>query len=309
MRLVRCDCPASDAFFCTGVMYLCYLDESGTPEPGSSTDHFVLLGLAIPADTWKQKDAQVNSLKSKYGIEDKEVHTAWMVREYPEQKIIPDFEVLDWEARRKAVLGVRAMNLSRPRKNKQQRELLLNYRKSADYIHLTRTERVQLAEELADLLGSWSDVRIFADVHAKRHTAGTSHYEFAFEQVVTRFNTFLEVTHRPSGLLVQDNNQTVARKLTQTMREFHARGTAWAKIGKIIETPMFVDSSLTSMVQLSDLCAYATRRFFEKGETNFFYRIKARIDRRDGALVGMRHFTGRYNCACEVCKEHGRRLH
>ena len=30
-------------------MYICYLDESGTPEPGASTDHFVLLGLAVPA--------------------------------------------------------------------------------------------------------------------------------------------------------------------------------------------------------------------------------------------------------------------
>ena len=287
-------------------MYICYLDESGTPEAGSTTDHFVLLGLAIPADSWKARDTQANALKYKYGLQDKEVHTAWMLREYPEQNRVPDFDSLDWESRRKAALGIRALNLSRPRNNSQQKELLKNYRKTHEYVHLARAERVQLVQKLADIVGSWTDVRIFADAHAKGHTKGTEHYEFAFEQVVTRFNTFLTRTEGPSGLLVQDNNQTVAMKLTRTMRQFHRKGTAWAKIGKIIETPMFVDSALTSMVQLADLCAYATRRFFEKGEKDLFHRIKPRIDRKDGSLVGIRHFTGKFHCQCEVCEEHGR---
>jgi hypothetical protein len=66
-------------------MYFCYLDESGVVEHGASTDHFVLLGFAVPAATWKQKDAQVNSLKAKYGLRDVEVHTAWMARDSPVQ--------------------------------------------------------------------------------------------------------------------------------------------------------------------------------------------------------------------------------
>jgi hypothetical protein len=288
-------------------VYICYLDESGTPEAGGSADHFVLLGLAVPADTWKTKDAEVYAIKGKYGLEDREIHTAWMLREYPEQQTIPDFGAMDWESRRRATLAVRAMNLTRPRTNSQQRTLLKNYRKSEDYVHLTRIERSQLAQELADVVGSWDDARVFADAQAKRHAGGVASFEFAFEQVVTRFNTFLTLTDGPSGLLVQDNNQTVSRKLTETMRRFNSRGTTWTAIGRIIETPLFVDSALTSMVQMSDLCAYATRRYFEKAETDLVDRIKPRIDRKpDGSLVGIRHFTGKYRCHCDVCEEHGR---
>lgn len=287
-------------------MYICYLDESGTVEPGSNTDHFVLLGLAIPADSWKAKDRDVDQLKMKYGLQFDEIHTAWMLRDYPEQKAIPDFQMLDWDARRKAVLGVRALNLSRPRNNSQQKSLLKNYRKTEAYVHLLREERLQCVRALADLVGSWADVRIFGDAHAKLHTAGIDHFKDAFEQVVTRFNTYLTVVNGPLGLLVQDNNETVAGRLTSIMREFHRTGTAWAQIDKIVETPMFVDSELTAMVQLADLCAYVTRRFFEKGETDLFDRIKPRIDRNHGRLVGLRHYTSKFPCKCQVCMSHGR---
>lgn len=309
MRLKRSQGFASGALSLFGGIrvYICYLDESGTPENGSSTEHFVLLGLAVTADTWKAKDAQIYGIKGKYGLEDREIHTAWMLRDYPEQKRVPDFEELDWADRRKAVLGVRAMNLTRPRKNSQQKALLKNYRKSEDYVHLTRAERLQLAEELADAVGLWDDARIFAEAQDKSHSRDTDRFELSFEQVVTRFNYFLTHMNGPSGLLVQDNNQTVALRLTTAMRRFHQRGTSWTNIGRIIETPLFVDSALTSMVQLADLCAYATRRYFEKGETNLFDRIKPCIDRMpDGKLVGIGHFTGRHKCRCDVCREHGR---
>ena len=288
-------------------MYICYLDESGTPEHGSNTDHFVLAGLAIPAELWKQKDGQVDAIKAKYNVLDHEIHTAWIVRDYPEQRQIPDFEILDWVARRRAVLGVRALNLSRPRSNSKQRELLKNYAKTDDYVHLTHAERINLVKELAGLIGSWNDVRLFADAHAKKHLARIDHFSFAFEQVVTRFNTFLTVTHGPTGMLVQDNNQTVAHRLTRTMRDYHRKGTAWGNIGKVIETPMFVDSALTSMVQLADLCAYAIRRFLEKNERELFDLVATRIDRKNGDWVGIRHYTGKYECRCEMCNAHGRR--
>lgn len=288
-------------------MYICYLDESGTVDAGSNTDHFVLLGLAIPADSWKAKDREVDQLKMKYGLQFDEIHTAWMLRDYPEQQnAIPNFVSLDWDARKKAALGVRALNLGRPRSNSQQKSLLKNYRKTKAYVHLTREQRLDCIHELADLVGSWGDVRVFADAHAKCYVTGIDHFKDAFEQVVTRFNTYLTVVKGPFGLLVQDNNETVAGRLTSIMREFHRCGTAWTQIDKIVETPMFVDSELTAMVQLADLYAYATRRFFEKGETDLFDRIMPQFDRKEGRLVGLRHYTGRYQCKCQVCMRHGR---
>lgn len=286
-------------------MYFCYLDESGVVEHGGNTDHFVFLGFAVPASTWKQKDTQVDSIKAKYGLRDAEVHTAWMAREYPEQKVIPSFESLNWEERRKAVFGTRTLNLARATR-KSNKELLKNYRKTEAYVHLTRSERGACLTELAQLIGGWADIRIFCDAHSKQHLNGIDHFRIAFEQVVTRFNTFLTNATDDLGLLVQDNNPTVSHRLTNIMRMYHRQGTLWSSIDKIVETPLFVDSELTSMVQLADLCAYATRRYFEKNERPLFDLIRGRFDRNQKWLVGLRHFTGKTKCQCEVCVDHGR---
>lgn len=180
MRLLWGNCPASDAFLYLGaVVYICYLDEPGGPEAGATTDHFILLGIAIPAHTWKPRDAEVYALKGQYGLQDCEVHTAWMLREYPEQKAVPDFETLDWPARRRAVLGIRLLNMSRARTKKQSQSSLKNYRKTVDYVHLTRSERHVLIRALTDAVGSWSDARLFIEAQCKRHT--NARFDFAFE--------------------------------------------------------------------------------------------------------------------------------
>ena len=106
-----------------------------------------------------------------------------------------------------------------------------------------------------------------------------------------------------SGFIIQDHNETVAKRLTSMMRRFHAKGTRWTNIPHIIETPFFVDSHLTSMVQMADLCAYATRRFFENNEIDLFNRIYPQFDRVGQAVVGIRHFTAA-GCRCRVCRDH-----
>lgn len=285
-------------------MYICYLDESGTADASGNTEHFVLLGLAIPAEAWKAKDAQVAAIKKTYGLEDAEVHTAWMARDYPEQRAIADFESLDRAARRRAVLGARTMNLAR-RNRSAGKSLVKNYIKTEAYVHLTRAERERCLGELARLIGSWDDVRIFADAQWKKHAPNTDHFAFAFEQVVTRFNTFLR-KRGGLGMLVQDNNETECKRLTSAMRKFHRAGTMFARIENVVETPLFVDSSLTSMIQLADICAYATRRFFDNAEDGLYREIDPRFDRSQASLVGLRHYTAKFKCTCVVCIEHGR---
>ena len=38
-------------------MYLCYIDESGTHEVPGTSSHFVLLGIAIPINKWKDYES------------------------------------------------------------------------------------------------------------------------------------------------------------------------------------------------------------------------------------------------------------
>jgi hypothetical protein len=310
-------------------MYFCYLDESGTPELGAQTSHFVLLGVAIPATAWYDKDARVDRIKAKYGIKNAELHTGYIARNLPEQNKIPDFAKMDAVKRRLAVQSVRDQELIKAaalRSTDKVKALKKLYAKTRDYIHLDQAQRTQLLREVADEVGNWTDIRLFADALDKTKVApNTVVFDFAFEQVVARFHTFLVTresirqkylaTHASNrtkgadnyGLLIEDNNETHSKRLTEMMRRFHSGGTWWTHIHRIIETPLFVDSSLTSMVQVADLCAYATRRFFENGETDLFDRIFSRFDRRGSKVVGIRHYTGANPCTCKVCLAHGRR--
>lgn len=105
------------------------------------------------------------------------------------------------------------------------------------------------------------------------------------------------------GLLIHDNNETVAKRHTELMKKFHQAGTLWTGVKSIVETPLFVDSQLTSMVQIADLCAYALRRYLENNEDEIFSLVFQRADRKDGIAVGVRHFTSP-SCLCKICGAH-----
>ena len=134
--------------------------------------------------------------------------------------------------------------------------------------------------------------------------------EQAFEQVVSRFERYLQAIAKLGnpwmrGMLIHDNNDTVAHKHTELMKRFHNKGTLWTAVHRIIETPLFVDSQLTSMVQIADLWGYALRRYFENGETDLLDILFARADRKGTVVVGVRHYTD-LTCACKVCVAHKR---
>lgn len=297
-------------------MFICYVDESGTPElTAVETTHFIFLGLAIPAETWKTKNAQIDAVKRRFGLATAEIHTAWIARRYPEQERIGGFAALDDNERRKAVkreregMLLKKAALRGPDAVRGDRK---NYEKTAAYTHLTHAQRIDLLRELADIVSGWSDAYLFAECTDKTTFAGappgTPPYEEAFTQVVTRFDRFLRTRQPPAlGILVQDKNETVQRRLTDLMRSFHRQGTKWlTQIERIIETPLFVDSQLTSLVQIADLCAYATRRYCEKGEPDLFGRIVGRFNAVSGRLVGARHYVGHRHCHCMICSRRRR---
>ena len=298
-------------------MYICYLDESGVQE-NTGTPYFVLSGLAIPAEQWKDMERQITACKRNRGLEDDEIHAAWVARRYVEQEQIADFNTLSWLDRRAAAEKKRdqaLIKLAARKTASHLKEAKKNYRKTHGYLHPNLAERTQLLKDLADIISGWRDARLFAEVIDKKFVYSAVHpytpYEFAFKELVQRYEYFLR--HRGTaigqsldGLLVQDNNETMAKRLTATMRQFHSHGTRWVAIDHIIETPLFVDSHLTSMVQMSDLCGYAIRRFFENNETDLFNRIYPRFDRAANGIVGIRHYTAA-GCTCRVCKDHAAR--
>lgn len=293
-------------------MNLCYLDESGTSQIPGNTSHFILAGLAIPVGYWKTCDNDILTLKKKWGFAPYEIHTAWMLRKYLEQNKISEFDNMTFKQRRIEVTRYRTKELYRLQKSniKQYHQTKKNYRKTKAYIHLTFIERKQIVEQFAKIIGSWGFARLFAECIDKtwfdQSIAKKSIDEQAFEQIVSCYEHFLQIISKTNnteimGMLIHDNNPTIAQKLTNLMIQFHHSGTLWTKIKNIIETPLFVDSQLTSMVQVADLCSYALRRYFENNESWLLNYIYDRADRKDGKIVGVRHFSNP-ECDCMICK-------
>lgn len=248
-------------------MYLCYIDESGTPDIPGNTSHFILAGIAIPADRWKHCDNIIAKIKQNGDIPNSEIHTARMLRPYLEQHKIQNFEKLNYNQRRSAVLTFRKKSLYHLQKNNPKRYHRTKkiYKKTEPYIHLTHDERKALVTKFSKIIGSWGYARLFAEcvdkIHFDPSRTKQTVEEQAFEQVVSRFEHYLQNISTPKkklmGMLIHDNNETFSARLTNLMILFHRKGTLWTRIKNIIETPLFVDSQLTSMVQAADLCSYA----------------------------------------------------
>ena len=298
-------------------MYLCYIDESGTSEIPGNTTHFILAGFSIPVWHWKDCEREINRIKRGYNIENDEIHIAWMLRNYIEQDHINNFINLNHFERRSEVIKERKKEIFRLQRSgnpKLLKQTKKNFDKTNSYIHLTLQDRKSLINEIASCISNWGFARLFAECIDKVYFDPTRTTqtidEQAFEQVVSRFEQYLQYTGRTTtngncGLLIHDNNQTISRKHTDLMKRFHQRGTLWTEIQNIIETPLFVDSQLTSMVQIADVCAYALRRYLENGENDLFDLIMQRADRKTDVVVGVRHFTNA-TCNCKICSMHKR---
>lgn len=298
-------------------MYLCYIDESGTPDIPGNTSHFVLAGISIPVWHWKDCEREINNIKRRFNLSDQEIHTAWILRLYNEQKKIQNFDTLNHRDRISEVNRFRnteLLRLQRTGKRTAYKQTRKNFQKTEPYIHLTFNERKQFIHDIATTVSNWGYARVFAECIDKIHfdptRARLSISEQGFEQLVSRFETYLQSISRGQdqnclGLLIHDNNETVSKKHTTLMTDFHRNGTFWTDLNHIIETPLFVDSQLTSMVQIADLCSYSIRRYLENGEEELFDLIYDRADRRGDLVVGVRHYS-QQECRCKICSTHRR---
>lgn len=296
-------------------MIFCYIDESGTKDIPGNTSHYVLAGLSIPVTKWKYCEIEVQKIKAKYNLNNAEIHAGWLLWPILEQSKIKDFDKLNQASRRYEVEKYRNSELLRlqtPKTQKQYHRTKKNYRLTKEYIHLTFDERKQFVLEIAKLIGSWSFCRLFAEcvdkIHFNPAIAKLSVDEQAFEQLVSRFEQYLKIYSKSAGskqfgLLIHDNNETVNKNHTELMKRFHQHGTFWTSIHNIIETPLFVDSQLTSMVQIADVCSYAVRRYLEKSEGYLFDEVFKAADKKNGKVVGVRHFTTN-KCSCKICQAH-----
>lgn len=294
-------------------MYLLYLDESGVPETHpSQTSHYILFGLSVYEGTWFALDSQVRGVKGRYArgdLREFELHAAWIRRPYWEQERIPNFGELGTEARYEAVREIREHQRENEwpgmpgRKRRRQRRY---FRYTDPYIHLTLDEREQLLDDALGIVGGYRrGVTLFAEAIDKSYlNPGTDPVDQAFTQVVTRFEAFLHRRRekRDWGILAVDHDEHKAQRLANMLRRFQQHGSPWRDIDRVIEAPFFFESEASSGVQVTDLCAYALRRYLENGERERFEIIFEMFDRTGTGLHGLRHYTNP-GCDCIICRE------
>lgn len=298
-------------------MKLFYLDESGNPELTGISDSYVLVAVSIPIHKWTACDKAVNQLKASYGLLNAEIHTAWMLRSYHEQQEIAGFEEMNSAERRAAVTRVREQKVESYKANKSAaalKSLKKIYKNTDAYIHLTQAERRRFIYELVAKIKGWSFVRLFAEIIDKTNyhppKPNLTPESQAFERIVTRIETYLSHISRDEreyGLLIHDECESVTIPHVNNMRRFYRRGTFKSAVKHIIETPLFVSSSHTNMVQLADVCAYAIRRYYDSGESELYTPLKARADRVGADIVGFNHYTADKHCPCELCEARRKR--
>lgn len=176
------------------------------------------------------------------------------------------------------------------------------------------SDKFQRREILLDALraplalrGHWA---LFGVAVEKAALAGEDAVEFAFEQIITRFDTFLKRQHRAGnthrGLVILDKS-TMETRLQSLATGFRRNGSRWTSVTNLADVPMFVDSAATRSVQYADLVSYALWQKFEKGDDAFFNVIAHLFDHEGGVVHGLLHKTLQSaTCTCPYCNSRKR---
>jgi hypothetical protein len=143
---------------------------------------------------------------------------------------------------------------------------------------------------------SQGNVRLFGAVVEKAALDEQDPIEFAFEQLASRFDLFLQRLYRKHGdpqrgMMLFDKSNTELR-IQRLAREFKYVGHTYGKTRNYAEVPVFLDSRSSRLIQLADLVAFALFRFYEYDDAQFFKIIRHRFDHDDGVAHGLFVFSG-----------------
>ncbi len=179
-------------------------------------------------------------------------------------------------------------------------------RREAPWKDLTINEaRGVLKSVLHVVASSYDTVRVFACAIHKKSFADQDPVELAFEDLCQRFDYFLmrrrQQGDQQRGLLVLDKT-TRETSLQKLSREFRKAGTRWGALKYIADTPFFVDSRASRLIQIADHVAYSVFRRYSWGDAQYLDIIASRFDEADGVIHGLVHkHADRLTCTCPAC--------
>jgi len=171
---------------------------------------------------------------------------------------------------------------------------------------MTREEaRGVIKSVLKILADSYDTARAFACVVHKNSYRDLDPVEIAFEDLCSRFDMYLSSQRdsgdRQRGLLILDESSHET-SLQRMARDFRTLGTRWGVLRNLADTPFFVNSKSSRLVQMADHIAYATFRRFQMRDAQYFDIISGKFHSIDGVVHGLSHKeNGNPGCMCIGC--------
>ncbi|MGP6221049.1 DUF3800 domain-containing protein [Caldiplasma sukawensis] len=172
---------------------------------------------------------------------------------------------------------------------------------------LPSSERGQILTDLYNVFNYFCFPNLVAYatvVSANYVKRDTQVLDLAFEDMMTRFNTFLVRQHRnkhpTKGLTIID--QAHEKKYRELFDGYRVGGTKYGSVNNIVDIPYFAGRRDTRMLQLADILAYGVFQYYEHSKKDYFDVIKERFDRKNkgGSPDGLKHLTNS-DCDCYAC--------
>jgi hypothetical protein len=179
-------------------------------------------------------------------------------------------------------------------------------RRNAPWRGMSREEAQGVIKAVLGILrNSYDSARAFACAIHKPSFPNSDLMEVAFEDLCSRFDRYLNRLRgdgdRQRGLLILDESahETTLQRMA---RDFRTLGTQWGVIRNLADTPLFVDSRASRVVQLADHVAYAVFRRYNAKDAQYFDIIAQKFDADGGVIHGLVHKQLEdSNCMCIAC--------
>jgi hypothetical protein len=178
--------------------------------------------------------------------------------------------------------------------------------RTSPWNRLSKEQRKQTIRNVLRILpAAYDSCCAFSCAIDKESYPGVDPIALAFEDLCSRFDMYLDRMamhgNRQRGLIILDKGAH-EKTLQRLARQFRQLGTQWGVQRHIADTPMFIDSRASRIVQLADHVAYATFRRYESGDSSYFDIIAARFFEADGVVHGLAHKQIRdQQCMCPAC--------
>lgn len=215
-------------------MKLIYIDDSGNT--GKKLDDilqplFLLGGFIIDEGIWKDVDKSINIIKSKYEIEDLEIHS---------------IEIMNGKK-------------GTPYKNWEYSKKIKFFEDVLSIIHKFDLKVIYFSVKKENFK------KYFQSKYGKdfEQQFNISPYLLAYSYILQISDSFL-VSNNSNGMLILDEQDEWKKPANKTFKILSKLvDEEEVKIEKLLDRSFFVDSSESSMIQLADIVAYTTKRYLE----------------------------------------------